>query len=123
MPVNLDQTRRVTHGLLQLVPYSRVEHRFLAKAASTTAKTGARFTPLLYAIEVKQHVWVVALIHQAKKQFKRESEKQFESTHAASNASATQRLQQQIARAAQRKMQDWLDTTCGAGNPPAALAR
>ena len=108
---------------LQLIPWSRVDHRFLAKAANTPATAGARFTPLLYAVEVKQHSWAVALIRQAKQQFKLDAEKQFDITYGPHDVTAKRRLEQQIARTAQRKMQGWLDTACGAGNPPAALVR
>ena len=85
--------------------------------------TGARFTPLLYAVEVKQHSWAVALIRQAKQQFQLDAEKQFDVTYAPHDVTAKRKLEQQIARAAQHKMQGWLDTACGAGNPPAALVR
>lgn len=82
----------MTHSLrqitLQLIPWSRVDHRFLAKAASTPAMAGARFTPLLYAVEVKQHSWAVALIRQAKQQFKLDAEKQFDVTYAPHDVTA-----------------------------------
>lgn len=100
-----------------------MDYRFLTKAASTPAMAGARFTPLLYAVEVKQHPWAVALIRQAKQQFKLDAEKQFDVTYAPRDVTAKRNLEQQIARAAQCKMQGWLDTACGAGNPPAALVR
>lgn len=106
-----------------MIPWSNVEHRLLVKGGSANPKLGFRPTPLLCAVGAKQHHWVVALLYQAKRQFSLEAKKRIESCHDPNDAAAKNRLQQQLARAAQRKLQDWLDTAVGEGNPPAALSR
>ena len=90
-------------------------HTFWVKAANTSA-AGAMFNALQYAVQVKQYPWVLALIKKAKLGYRDDAQRQL-------IASVKQRGDQQIAKAVQHKLQQWLDTAHGSDSALPALVR